>query len=125
LVILVGLSGFYPFARSVFVGDQAYPNFVYDIAKVQPPGEKLPVITNNGERGRIYTARSAGTVVLSLPTYSKRIGEVVSEVNAGEHISTTGRLAENGKWVEVRHKGLTGWIPNMLGSGVWTIGGTE
>jgi len=125
VIPLISLLGFYPIICA-FMDVQAFPNAVYDVVKLQPPSENIQ-ITTTGERGRIYTlTRNDTTIIFTAPTRSKRIREEIT-VNKGETITTTGRLAEDGKWAEVRYKGETYWTLNPASHGrtTWTMGRVE
>jgi hypothetical protein len=100
------------------VNGQAFPNFVYDLAKVERPAEKMDPIT---------TGYNVTTVELSYKTdmYTKpniRTGEHIKEIPKGQSVTTTGRFSKKDKdahWIEVSHNGDTGWIMAVRGDNLF------
>jgi hypothetical protein len=118
LLTLVSLFGFFTLIHA-FMNEQAFPYIVYDKVGLEAPADKLLEINTNGERERVYTARSDSNINYSIPTKgNSRNREVVARLASGETVTTTGRLATHGEeldtgmWAEVRYKDQTGWILN-------------
>ena len=121
LITILSLYGYVPLIKTIFMSSQAFPDIVYDMVKLERPNEIVPEITTDGVRGNTYTLRRYDeTAIFTTPASRSKSREIIY-VQKGETITTTGRLADKGKWAEVSYKGETYWTlnPKSHDSNTW------